>query len=317
MLSGVARFIARVMSHLRRRTSETDLADEVGDHIAMLEDDLRHLGLAPDAARREARIQVGGVAQLREAHRDTQRFSWCDALARDVSFAFRGMRRHPVFTAVALLTLAIGIGANAAMFSNIHAVLLRPLPYPDPESLVSVRRGELGAPQGRFVSMERLEIIQRGSRSLGALGAFFAGTEDVALSGSETPEALKAARVSANFFSILGVSPVAGRSFLPEDDVVGGAPVALMGERLWKRRFGSAVVLSQALRLSVIGVLAGLTAAYLLSRVLQSLLFEVRATEVAVYAEVAGLFVTVALLAALVPAWRAIRVSPLIALKGA
>jgi predicted permease len=144
-------------------------------------------------------------------------------------YALRQLRKNPGFTVVALLTLALGIGANAAMFSVIHAVLLKPLAYREPDRVVLVTDGATPA---------RFEEIAGTSRSYTEIGAFAIGTEDMALSGVAEPEVLKAARVSANFLQILGVSPLRGRSFLGQEDKPGAPAVAMISAELWRRRFG-------------------------------------------------------------------------------
>ncbi len=148
---------------------------------------------------------------------------------RDTLYALRAMRQNPAFAATAVLTLALAIGGNTAMFTVIRAVLLKPLQYRDPDRLVSVSGG---ATPSRFVEM------QAGARSFTGLGAT-TGEENITLSGAAEPEVLKGARVSASFLRILGVEPLRGRAFLPEEDSAGGAPVALISSELWQRRFSA------------------------------------------------------------------------------
>lgn len=140
------------------------------------------------------------------------------------------MQRNPAMSATVVLTLALGIGANTAMFSVIRAVLLKPLQYREPERVVLVSDG---------ATPIRFEEFTTASRSYTELGAFANGFEQMALSGSGEPEVLKAARVSANFLRILGVSPARGRNFLPEEDKPGAPPVAMISAGLWQRRFGN------------------------------------------------------------------------------
>ncbi|MGA2741432.1 MAG: ABC transporter permease [Bryobacteraceae bacterium] len=150
-----------------------------------------------------------------------------ETIWRDTLYALRTMRKKPAFTAAAIVTLALGIGGNTAIFTVVRAVLLKPLQYSDPDRLVRVSGG---ATPTRFAEM------QAGARSFTALGAF--GTEeDVTLSGGAEPVVLKGARVSASFLRILEVDPVRGRGFRPEEDGPGGAPVAMIGEELWQRRY--------------------------------------------------------------------------------
>jgi len=141
------------------------------------------------------------------------------------------MRKNPAFAVTAVLTLALGIGANTAIFSVIRAVLLKPLAYRDPDRLVHISGG------ASATSM-RFEEIRAAARSYSAIGAFRGGVENVTFSGEGVPEMLTEARVSANFLRILGVEPLLGRSFLAEEDAPGGPPVAMISAALWQRRFG-------------------------------------------------------------------------------
>jgi putative ABC transport system permease protein len=149
-------------------------------------------------------------------------------LLQDVRYALRQLRKNPGFTTVALLTLTLGVGANTAMFSVIHAVLLKPLEYREPDRMVLVADG---------ATPLRFDEIKVASRSYTELGAY-TGPEDLALSGIAEPEVLKGARVSANFLHVLGVNPLRGRSFIPEEDKPGAAAVAMISTELWRRRFG-------------------------------------------------------------------------------
>src|ERR1700683_2746239 len=146
-----------------------------------------------------------------------------ETIWRDPLYALRTMRHKPAFTATAVLTLALAIGGNTAMFTVIRAVLLKPLQYSDPNRLVSLSGG---ATAPRFAEMKAA------ARSFTALGAT-TGEENITLSGGAEPEVLKGARVSASFLQILGVEPLRGRGFRPEEDSPGGAPVAMISSELW------------------------------------------------------------------------------------
>lgn len=148
----------------------------------------------------------------------------------DLRFGLRAMRRSPVFSATVVLSVALGIGANTAMFSVIRAVLLKPLEYREPDRVVVIADG---------VTPIRFDEFAANSRSYTEVGAYAGGLEDMSLSGNGEPEALQVARVSANFLRILGVSPLQGRSFLLDEDKPGAEPVALISAGLWQRRFGS------------------------------------------------------------------------------
>ncbi len=151
-----------------------------------------------------------------------------ETIWQDTLYALRTMRKKPAFTATVVLTLALAIGGNTAMFTVIHAVLLKPLPYRDSDRLVRISGG---------ATPTRFEEMKAGAHSFTDLGAF-TGEEDMTLSGGAEPEVLKGARVSASFLRILGVDPVRGRGFLPEEDAPGGAPVVMISAELWQRRFG-------------------------------------------------------------------------------
>ncbi|AKQ66250.1 hypothetical protein A176_003162 [Myxococcus hansupus] len=181
-----------------------------------------------------------------------------DSLAADVRFALRTFRRAPGFVAAAVLCLALGIGANSVIFSVVHGVLLRPLPYAEPErlvSLVEVRPQGYGGP----VSWPTFWAWRQNSPAFAHMAAFTGG--GVTLQDSDAPERLQAVRGTADFFSVHGVPPLLGRTFEPDEDLPGQAPVAILGERLWRARFGaSPSVLGRSVSLdgvahTVIGVM--------------------------------------------------------------
>ena len=162
------------------------------------------------------------------------RTKYFESIQHDLKYAIRTMRKNLAFSVAVVLTIALGIGANTAMFSVIRAVLLKPLDYQEPERVVVMTNG---------ATPVRFEEMTAASRSYSELGAF-TGFEDVALSGAGEPQVLKGVRVSGNFLSILGVSPLQGRSFLRQEDKPGAPPVAMISAELWRRAFGkeSAIV---------------------------------------------------------------------------
>ena len=158
-------------------------------------------------------------------------------ILQDLKFGFRTLAKNPAFTAVAVFTLALGIGANTALFSVVNGVLLNPLPYPKPDQLVALYWRTAASPTWSISYPNFLDWV-RDNRSFSALAAY--REDDFSLTGTDEPERLTAEMISASFLPLLGVQPSVGRGFLPGEDQVGAAPVALISSGLWKRKFGSA-----------------------------------------------------------------------------
>lgn len=227
------RIWSRLAAWLRDRRHDHEFEQELDAHRAMLVDEYRRNGLSETEARRAAHLRLGGAAQLRDAHRDVRSLPLVDTFVKDLRYAVRGYRRQPGFTAIAILTIATGIGASAAVFSVVDAVLLRPLPYQNPDALMSLTRTGTGTAL-RWISLRRWEAM-REARSFDA-AVYRPAPEDVILGGQD-PEIVRGARISANLLGVLGVKPVVGRGFEANEDIDGAPPVALISERLWTRRF--------------------------------------------------------------------------------
>jgi putative ABC transport system permease protein len=221
----------RALAHQGR--FEQDLDEELRFHLEMETAANVERGLSPEEARREALLGFGGVEKVKEECRDEDRLRWIETLAQDLRYGARLLRRSPGFTAAAVLTLALGIGANTAVFSVADAVFLRPLPFAEPERLVAVW---LNGPD-HSVSQASFVELREASRSLADVAAYSGW--GFTLTGSGEPEALQGARVSAGLFRLLGARPALGRGFLPEDGTPGQGQVALLGHGLWHRRFGA------------------------------------------------------------------------------
>lgn len=223
---------------LRRRKRLAESREELQFYIDSETEDNIARGMPPEEARGAARRKLGNQTLVREEVYGMYGLIFLENTWNDVRYSLRTLRKSPVFALAAVLTLAIGIGGNAAMFSVIRGVLLKPLGYREPGELVRVwlHRERLASDDGSF-SLFRLEEL-RTAKSFTGVGAYLKFKEDVALSGQGTPEALQGARVTANFLQVLGIQPLAGRSFLPQEEAPGGAPVAMISAQLWKRRFG-------------------------------------------------------------------------------
>src|SRR3712207_4751313 len=162
-----------------------------------------------------------------------------NTLLQDFRYALRKLAQQPGFTAVAVLALGLGIGANTAIFSVVNAVLLRPLPYPEPEKLILLREKTNTFPNGS-VSYPNYLDWRAGQRSFTDLALVRRENFNFAIPGGQSaPERLNCARVTFNYLSILGLKPIIGRDFLESDDTPGSAPVVLIGERVWRDRFGA------------------------------------------------------------------------------
>jgi predicted permease len=244
----------RLKALLGRARLDRDLEDELRFHIEMRQ---QKTGLDPLAARR----RFGNVSSFKEVCREMWTLGSIEILWQDVRYALRTLRKSPVFTGVAVFALALGIGANTAIFSVVNAVVLKPLPYRDPGRLVllwgNVRRMKV---ERRGTSYPDFADWRSQSKSFDGMAVY--NPVGSTLTGGDEPERVKCEQVSAAYFSILGVTPILGRTFLPsEDQVPMRDQVVILSEGLWKRRFGAdASVIGKTLRtasgrnLNVVGV---------------------------------------------------------------
>ena len=229
-------WLARLFGIFGGRRRERRLQDELAFHRDMLEASQRDRGLDGAAAHRAAALALGGQAQITEAWRDQRGLPFLDMLLQDLRYGIRVLRRTPGFTLAALLTLAIGIGANAAIFSVVDAVLLQPLPYADPDRLVTIgdRNADGSSSNVGFTTM--VDWRAR-SRSFEALGVMRSWQPTLMVNGEA--ERVSAVRVSANYFEMLGVRPALGRGFSPADDHPDRWRVLVLSDGLWRRRFNA------------------------------------------------------------------------------
>jgi len=220
----------------RRSRLDAELDEELAGYVDALVRKKVASGLSPEAARREAAIETG-VDSLRDELRGLRIGSGIEAAVRDVRYAWRGLAKAPGFAAATVLTLALGIGATAAIFSVVDAMLLSPLPYRDSSRLVFVwsDMSEAGYPRAPLSGPELADLRRRATRFTG-FGAIWSNT--AALTGDRGPEQLRIGRVTTDFFSTLGAEAALGRTFVGGDDAPGASPSILLGPGLWKRRFG-------------------------------------------------------------------------------
>ena len=223
---------------MTQRRFDRDMDDEIRTHLDMRERAYLDEGLSPDEARRRARLDFGNPAVIREQSRDVWITRWLDNVARDLRVAIRMLRGAPGFAAAAILTLALGIGANTAIFTMVDALLLRPLPYPAPEELVEIAPG---FPPGA------LPILREQGRHYSGVAGYTPGTE-VTWTGDAEPARLRATRISGNLFDLLGVRPLHGRAPSIDDERPGAERVVFVSDAFWHRHLeGSAAAIGRLL----------------------------------------------------------------------
>jgi putative ABC transport system permease protein len=236
-MAELRRFFLRLFSFLGAAHAERDLDREIEAHLGLLEDDLRRQGMSAEEARRAALRALGGVDRTKESHRDARSFLWLDDARRDARLAVRGLLRDRGFACAALLTLAVGIGATTAIFGGVNAVLLRPLPLPQPERLLFLfEAGGVAGSERTAVTGPDFLDTRRDQNVFEHLAA--AAPAPVTLEGSGEPERFGALRVSADYFRVLGTRPALGRDFTAGDDELGSPHTVLLGHALWRERFG-------------------------------------------------------------------------------
>ena len=251
----------------RRSKSEQELQRELQFHLENATEANVRTGMSPGEARLAALREFGGVAQVQEEVRDAWGVRFFDNLRQDLVYGLRGLRRNPGFALIVILTLGLGIGANTAIFSVVHGVLLRPLSYSAPEQLVQVEQtsraqGVHGSSFG--FSFLDLEDYRKRTRTFTGFAEYHSMW--FILLGRPEPERVQTGVVSANFFRLLGVKPILGRDFAPADDDPGAPAVLLLSNEYWKRSFGGDPgVIGQVFQMNdrphtVIGVLPPLPA---------------------------------------------------------
>ena len=242
------RLFARLSAMLSHRRIDADLDEEIEAHLAMATEEYMREGMTLEAAQRAARISFGGVEQVRERHREARSFPWLEGLRRDLELSARTLVRERGFATTVVLTLAIGIGANAAIVSVVDAVLMRPLPYPDSERVVSIGLTEQPDPTGRLAIIggrfpvhlngAGFRLFREENRVFQELGAYLS-PYPLALTGSGEPVQVAVSALTNSAFDVLAVAPRLGRMPSDEEDVPGAPRVALLSHDLWSARFGS------------------------------------------------------------------------------
>jgi predicted permease len=228
---------ARCLGLIRRTPLERNLNEELQAHLELLRDEYLRRGLSPEEARYAALRAFGGLEQVKEEYREQRGVFTMETLLQDVRYGLRQLRRNPGFTLVAVLTLALGIGTNTAIFSIVNAVVLRPLPYPDSDRLVWIAE-VIPALKAELASGGDYVDWKDQNRTLEQVAAYDESA-DFNLTGRGTPTRVHGARVSASFFTTLGVEPQLGRAFALEEDRPNGHSVVVLMHPFWQQYFGA------------------------------------------------------------------------------
>jgi predicted permease len=262
MFAWIRALASRTRTWLSPRQVDQDFERELEAHLEMLTNENVRRGMTPEEANRTARLRLGGLTQLKETNRELHGLPAIETFLQDTRYAFRMLRKNPGFTAVAVLTLALGIGANTAIFSVVYAVLLKPLPYTNPNQLFTAFQAnkqqgiaETGCSYLNFEEWSAQNHVF--SELAGAVG------HQLTLTGRVEPTVVNTSVVTPEFFALLDAKLVAGRIFSPQDGKQGAPPMVLMSEELWRGRFGAdPKIIGTSINLdqrpfTVIGIISG------------------------------------------------------------
>jgi predicted permease len=247
------RFFLRLVNACRPWRAEPDLDRELASHLRLLEDDYQRRGLSPGDAKLAAKRAFGGVEHAKDRHRDARSFVWIDDIRHDVAYTVRTARRSPGFALVGVTIMALGIGANTAVFSVVNAILLKPLPYQNPERIVTLSTSIVGLETGPIrgqIADADFGDWRAQARSFDAMAYFFARATAVVV--GEQAQYARVGRVSGEFFRVFGVQPIAGRWFDSEEIKSRPPPaVAIVSPAFAQRHFGGSLeAIGQTIRLA-------------------------------------------------------------------
>jgi putative ABC transport system permease protein len=238
MFAWITTLASRTGAWLSPRRVDQEFAHELQAHLDMLTDENVRRGMTPEQAKRAARIRLGGPTQLKETNRELHGLPYIETFLQDTRYAFRILRKNPGFTAVAVLTLALGIGANTAIFSVVYTVLLKPLPFTHPDQLFTAFQAN--TQQGiaeTGCSYPNFEQWRAQNQVFSEMAGILA--HQLTLTGRGEPSVVNTSVVTPELFALLDVKPLAGRIFFSQDGKQGAPPVVLVSEDLWRGRFGA------------------------------------------------------------------------------
>jgi predicted permease len=222
----------------RRKAADEEFSSELEGHLELLTQENIRRGMTPEEARRTARVRLGGVTQLKETNRETRGLPFFDALLQDIRYALRIVRKNPGFTAVCVLTLALGIGVNTAIFSVVYAVVLKPLPYPDSQQLFTIfqQRAQDAKNQTGISYLNLQDLLAQDTSFSGMTGNT---AHELTLTGRGDPFIVRVADVTADLFAVFEQQPLLGRVFRSEDGKPGAPNVVILNEALWRSVFSA------------------------------------------------------------------------------
>jgi hypothetical protein len=244
-------FFSRFAGIFRKDRSDRELADEMESHLQLHIDDNLRAGMSPAQALREAIMKLGGIEQTKEAYRDRKGLPMLETVLQDLRYGVRMMRKNPGFTCIAVLTLALGIGANTAIFSVINAVLFRPLPVTAPQELVDLYNASAGE-MFNYLPLAYPDYIDFRDNNKTLTGLLGFAPNFVALEQNGESEMITVEAVTGNYFDVLGVKPLLGRTFdATQDSVAGGYSVVVLSCSMWERKFNAdPAIVGKAVRLN-------------------------------------------------------------------
>ncbi len=236
-MNWLRQIVSRLRAVLGKRQRDRVLDEELQTHLALLVEQNIERGMSPEAARREAKLSLGGADQIKESVRDHRGLPFLETIVQDLRFGLRMLRKSPGFTAVAVLTLALGIGANTAIFSLIDSIFLQMLPVKNAAQVVDVYKTVNGSGYGEL-SYPDYVYYRDHAQSFSELAAQYP-TSPINLVISRDAEQVNGSVVTSNYFGLLDLTPALGRFFFPEEDQTPGkSPVAVISYSYWQRRFG-------------------------------------------------------------------------------
>src|SRR5581483_3488255 len=229
-------FFTRLSALFKKSRIDQELSAEVESHLQMHIDDNIRSGMTPEEARRQALIKLGGIEPVKENCRRCNGIPMLEIFFQDVRYSVRSLLKSHISTAVIVLTLALGIGGNAAIFSLVRTVLLQPLPFYQPKRLIGIRETKVGEGHNNPLAWLSFFEIRDKARTLESVAAYF--NRDFDIERGDGVVRVAGARVSYTYFQVLGVHPLLGRDFGPDDDKYGAQPTAILSYELWQEMYG-------------------------------------------------------------------------------